>query len=358
MRLVVASCLVATGCFYIDPINEGPSETIDNPTMPIERGKPITFTQTFTDPERKPGTFQWNVSLCSAIVAGVADDCDDPFISPEGAVLVFDVPRLRADRMTPSTVLDVSLDGRDDRGANAHNQRAFMILDSAPEIAFSRSATHSVGVPIDVKARYGDADDDLGRLMVSWKATSPRGADYPLADLSPIPDDAAHITERKRLIADEPGDWHVVLTVKDVANPPVVHDELIAVTPDGPPCLAQWQPIVPPSGATLPVGDKTVFQVPLVEDDLDAYPPDTSDPLFGTARFAWTIRAPGDAARRSIGSGNSVDFDPRGFTPGEVVELRVEVFDRHATPVACADGEPTCGEPACLQRQTWRVEVR
>jgi hypothetical protein len=357
VRLVVASCLVATGCFYIDPINRGPSVSIVAPTAPIERGKPVTFTQMFGDPEQKPGTFQWNVSLCDTVVANIGERCDDPFISPEGAVLVFDVPRLRADRVTPSTVLDVSLDARDDRGANVHHESVFMIRDSAPEIAFSRSATHSVGAPIDVKARYGDADDDLGKLTVTWAASSPRGA-YALADLPATPDDAGHVTERKRLIPDAPGDWHVVLTVADHTNAPVVHDELIPVTPDGPPCLAQWQPIVPPSDATLPVGDKTVFQVPLVEDDLDAYPPDTSDPLFGTARFAWSVRAPGDAARRPIGSGNSVDFDPRGFTPGDVVEVRVEVFDRHAAPIACGDGAPTCGEPACLQRQTWRVEVR
>jgi hypothetical protein len=40
--------------------------------------------------------------------------------------------------------------------------------------------------------------------------------------------------------------------------------------------------------------------------------------------------------------------------------MRVEIFDRKSTPIPCADGLATCAisQPACIQRQTWRVEVR
>jgi hypothetical protein len=106
-----------------------------------------------------------------------------------------------------------------------------------------------------------------------------------------------------------------------------------------------------------------VFQVPLVEDELDAYPRLSSDPAFGTATFAWSILAPGAATRQLLvgATGNAIDFDPAAFTPGQLVELRVEVFDRNHAAIACPDDAPTCvsdARPACTQRQTWRLEVR
>jgi hypothetical protein len=135
------------------------------------------------------------------------------------------------------------------------------------------------------------------------------------------------------------------------------------VGPDQPPCLAQWEPIAPPDGAILPITAPTVFQVPLVDDDLDPYPPVSGEPLLGTTAFEWSILLPGAPARQRLAgtTGNSVDFDPSAFTPGAIVELRVEIFDRKHTAVACADGDPVCpaiGSTACNQRQTWRVEIR
>ena len=54
-------------------------------------------------------------------------------------------------------------------------------------------------------------------------------------------------------------------------------------------------------------------------------------------------------------------LDPASYQPGDIVELRVEIKDRKNTAITCADANPTCStisDNACIQRQTWRVEVR
>ena len=75
------------------------------------------------------------------------------------------------------------------------------------------------------------------------------------------------------------------------------------------------------------------------------------------------MRAPGQSTHQRVAgaNGNSLAFDPAAYALGDVVELRVQIYDRSATPISCADSEQACSvisQPACLQRQTWRVEVR
>jgi hypothetical protein len=158
------------------------------------------------------------------------------------------------------------------------------------------------------------------------------------------------------------GAWEVRVTATShgFANEKAL---MFMVAPDQPPCLAQWEPIVPPDGAALPLIAPTVFQVPLVDDDLDPYPPVPGQPLLGSTTFLWSILLPGAATRQRLrdATGNSVDLDPSAFIPGQIVELRVEISDRKGGVVACPDGEPVCplsSSPGCNQRQTWRVEIR
>jgi hypothetical protein len=365
VRLIAIICLGCAGCFYIDPVNRGPTTDIVAPAQPLERGRQVTFTQSFNDPEHHPGSFLWKAFTCTTIVQHGGEGCDDsPVFIGQGEDATLIVPLTMQDG-TPSQVLEVKLDASDDRGALNQAQKAFPIADSAPTLQVSTSAhAFSVGAPIDVFARYGDLDNDLAGLAVTWTVFTPGPqAAYTFAPLAQIDDDAGHVTAGQRLVAQAPGEWHVRVTVTDPASATATQDQVLAITPDAPPCLAQWQPIAPPSGQALPVSEPTVFQVPLVDDDLDMYPPIASEPLFGTTAFAWSIRGPGEPARRVIAgaTGNSLDFDPGAFAPGDIVELRVEIFDRHRTVLPCADDQATCSltsQPTCLQRQTWRVEVR
>ena len=113
---------------------------------------------------------------------------------------------------------------------------------------------------------------------------------------------------------------------------------------------------------TIPISDPTLFQVLVVADDLDPYPSVPNDPILGTTEFHWSIVPPG-GTRQSLGgvTGSGVALDPNSYTPGDLVELRVEIQDRNHTPVNCPDTDLTCSvisDQSCLQRLTWRVEVR
>jgi hypothetical protein len=167
----------------------------------------------------------------------------------------------------------------------------------------------------------------------------------------------------RRFVAHGPGEWTVAVTARDTLGEQTELTVPIVVAEDRPPCLAQWQPIVPPEAATLPIAAPTVFQVSQVTDDLDAHPQVTGDPIFGRPEFAWSILRAGSPVREPLvgAIGNTVDFDPRAFTPGDLVELRVEIFDRKRIAIPCVDNAPTCSvisQPTCLQRLTWRLEVR
>jgi hypothetical protein len=175
--------------------------------------------------------------------------------------------------------------------------------------------------------------------------------------------DLAHTTAGKLIVPDRTGDWDIRVTASDGKNAPVEKHLQFAVGPDEAPCIAQSQPLVPPDDAALPIAEPTRFQVPLVTDDLDPYPPLSDDPHFGTTAFEWSILPPESPGRQILvgATGNSVEIDPDAFTLGDIVELRVEVFDRNRSKVTCPDADATCSlsaQPACIQRQTWRVEVR
>jgi hypothetical protein len=140
----------------------------------------------------------------------------------------------------------------------------------------------------------------------------------------------------------------------------------IQVVDDSAPCLQddQLEPIVPPAGAAYPLSQPTLFRVRKAKDDLDPYPlPRANDPIFGALRFEWSLQAPGQSTHSVIAgaTSNSFAIDPASYATGDVLELRVTIFDRNNTPVSCPDGDATCSTISnneCLQRQTWRVEVR
>jgi len=85
--------------------------------------------------------------------------------------------------------------------------------------------------------------------------------------------------------------------------------------------------------------------------------------VLGTTKFQWSLQPPGQTGHVDIAGavGSSFALDPAAYTPGQVLELRVQIYDRNNTTIPCVDGEQTCSvisEPTCIQRQTWRVEIR
>lgn len=374
MRAVAVTGLLLTvgvcGCFYVDPIESRPRVMLEvvqpSATSPISRSGMVTLKATFTDPNMGPGRYNWTLYTCAAFDQS-ARNCDAmPFLAPlddTNSMLSFQVPVMTKTGTDKTQAIQVQLEAKSNRGAVAEQSGNFdfAVEDAPPSLSLDRSAhAYTVGAPIDLRATFSDPDDELGAIDLTWNPKPPAAL---IAVPVPGPGPAGHATAGMRLVPDQPGEWDIEVVASDPVHEMNTQHLAFTVDADHPPCLGQWQPIAPPPGATLPISDVTVFQVPLVNDDLDAYPPVTDAPEFGATLFAWSILPPGATARQVLtgATGNRAQFDPAAFHPGDIVELRVEIFDRNHTALPCADGAATCSidsTPSCLQRQTWRVEVR
>ncbi|MBA3394616.1 MAG: hypothetical protein H0T89_18365 [Deltaproteobacteria bacterium] len=368
---VCALSVGSTGCFYVDAINQRPSLDIRaDSTDPIHRGDTVTLRAIAYDPDDHGVDFEWRVYACTD--ASVFADCDaEPVVTGIAEDLTFEVPRLRADPdgdgpavAVPVQSMRAVLEGTDDHGASAKptDQLLLSIVDHEPEVAEIRVVSNYgfvIGTPVDLFSSYRDGDDELAALVPEWKAYSPANVEFTLTDRAVPQDDPLVLQTGRRLLPTAIGPWDVRLTVRDPLAHATEKATIVTIVEDRPPCVVTLPPLPPPTGQVLVVDEPTLFQIQ-VDDDLDRWPP-TGDPIRQLPTFAWSMRA-GSGTRQLIAgaSGNSVAFDPDAFVPGTVVELRVEIADRKQTPLACADGDPTCSviSTSCLQRQTWRLEAR
>jgi hypothetical protein len=286
------------------------------------------------------------------------------------------VPAFRADpdgagplTAPPTEQLLAILEGKDELGATARPAQE-LVLDVAnalPDVRFLddvRPYGGLVATPIDILVEYRDADDSPERVTLTWKAFSPSLTEINLTELTGIeqPSDTKVKLAGQRLVPTLPGTWEIRVTARDSIGEEktVLHETM--VVDDSPPCIEQHVPLAPPAGNVLPLTEPTLFQVPLVSDQLDRYPgAGGSDPLLGETRFAWSIkRANGPRESLAGTTANSLAVDPATYELGEQIEVRVEVFDRNDNAIICADDAATCSNVGtdCIQRLTWRVEAR
>jgi hypothetical protein len=374
----IACAGLLTGCFYVDPINQRPrimsverqcdqlsTQACDVDFKELHRGDAIKLKASFRDPDgdTKECTYGWRVLACN----NDGSLCDDsPLYEGTDAVPALQVRKLLDTTGEPVQRIRVELDLRDNRGALDSVFPEFPVNDGPTLALRGASRNYTVGAPISMFAVYSDPDDRAADVGLTWTVFSPDGQPaYTLADLAVTqdPHDPVHLMAGKTLVPAETGTWDVRVNATDPHGKATEKHLVLPVVADRSPCLAQWQPIAPPDGMTLPISAPTLFQIPLVDDDLDPYPAVSGEPLLGTTTFAWSILPPGASARQPLvgATGNTVALDPGAFTPGDLVELRVEISDRNHLPVTCADGDAICSVSApagCLQRQTWRVEIR
>lgn len=380
VRSVICVGVLLTGCFYVDPVNRKPKiggvncqvQGSNRPCFQggsVHRGDLLQLDVDFTDPEHREATasFDWKAFQCTD---SGATECDEnPFVAASTPVFKVEVPQT----LTGVPAIRVELELRDELGATAAQDPRYLINDpptlEVRATALQQRAPNSfvVGGPVVLYATVSDVDEGPDLLHVSWDVIAPAPSAVPLVDTTVEQDhDPRHRNLGKMLVPDRTGDWDVRITATDTLPdlPETTERHLtFTVSPDQPPCIAQSQPLAPPEGASVPISDPTLFQVAVVTDDLDPYPPLPGDAHFGTTAFEWSILAPGSPGRQVLtgATGNSVDLEPSAFTPGDIVELRVEIFDRNRTAIPCADAAATCAiaaPPSCIQRQTWRVEVR
>jgi hypothetical protein len=359
----------APGCWTYE-INQRPVLSIvPNTTDPIYRGKVAGFHAETFDPDGEAVVdLDWRAYACTDALA--SGGCDpEPFDSRKGETFAVTIPIYRDDETTPVRSLRIVLDGQDERGATAKPkvERVEAVLNQPPEVVLSPSSAYGfvITTPIRIFADVTDGDDDVANVLPPvWELFAPVGATATLQDFSFTPPDDPLVRRwGKRLIPDVEGWWTVRATVTDPFGRQGTDEYKLDVGQDRPPALRDLQPIVAPAGTALPISEPTLFQVAIVDDDLDPYPSVPNDPFLGETRFAWSIKTPADTTHVAIAgvTGNSYALDPASFTPGDVIELRVEVFDRKSIPIECPDTQLTCSVISGsdrLQRQTWRVEVR
>lgn len=380
--LLITTALLG-GCFYVDPINQRPSLEIENTSAEtIERGEAgVTLIAHVDDPEGQIVKLDWKVFACDD--ASNVATCDAG-AKAEGsdATFVFDAPVARSSG-SPAESLLVELSGIDDLGAEARPKQQLIIplSNAKPSVVVTQSAKYgkTVGTPIDLFAVYGDADDTADNVTFDFKLFSPtlssvKGPDD-LCDATtcPKPADETKLQIGKTFTPDVIGNWMVQIIARDEAGRTdpdgtdgnTVLVETVVVVVDQLPCLGVVSPAAPPEPSQLPVGEPTLFQVFQIVDALDPYPTNVTDPILGQSDFHWSIKLNNDARQTlATETGNSVAFDPGAFTPGDIVELRVEINDRGSPfPLTCDPADPTCQldptlTPACLQRQTWKVVVQ
>lgn len=367
MKLLLFLSLTGSlcGCFYVESFNQRPSVQIVNTADDVQRGDTVQLVAEADDPDGQPIEFQWRLYLCTDAADFATCDGDPKFSGIEDE-LVFTVPSLRANTQPVESLLAV-LEGIDDHGAAAKPEDRLIIPvgNADPTIDLREDSRYRFveGTPIDLYAAYGDADDTAAGVVVTWEVLPPNVTAYELVDLGPDvvdPDDDKRLLDSRRITPAIAGKWIFKVTAGDPLGGTHTEDLEINVVPDHVPCLDQWSPNAPVT-QTLPVSEPTLFQIPIVGDDLDRYPTIPNDPIYGQTTFAWSQKV-GTGPRQPLGvTANSVPFDPAGYAPGTIVELRVEIFDRNATAISCSDGDRTCSviaQPTCIQRQTWHVEVR
>lgn len=372
MRLVAVVVVtgLVSGCFYTEPLNQRPSARIDQQSSAVVyRGDTVDLTSTTSDPDHDPVSYQWRAYACTDANLGVgnAGGCDQvPFEQGLLESFSFEVPRLRVAGAPLQSVL-VFLEVSDNHGATAKPVQQLIIPlgDEAPTLVASKAFHNAyvVGVPVNIFAAVGDPDDGINPPpALVWSVFSPANQPaFTFDDIPNVPADPMHpelAQFGKVLTPQGAGSWDVQVTATDVLGMTAMADVPIDVAADRPPCLQQLAPIVPPTGQSYPLDQPTQFQVLVVDDDLDVYPP-SGDPVTGTTTFDWTVLPPGGSTRVPVSTTNHVLLDPASYAPGDIIEVRVEINDRDFAdhPISCADNQPSCGG-SCLQRQTWRVEVR
>jgi hypothetical protein len=358
--------MLASGCFYIDPINQRPSaDIIQRTSGTLYRGDDLVLDASTYDPEGQTVEVVWRAYACTD--ATTPDGCDAaPFYTDVLTTVSILVPKLRADKVTPVSALRVILEAHDSDGAVAKPSQELLVAveDKPPDLTPSASPREGNvrGTAIDLYVKVGDQDDGAAAVKpLDWQVFGPASQPaYTLVDKGALPQDPTQFW--KVFTPMGTGDWDIQITATDPLGAQTVAHLPITVVDDHAPCLAQWAPLAPPAGSTLPMQDPTLFEVLVVQDDLDPYPAVPTDPVKGTTEFSWSILPPGATTRQPLAiDGNSVALDPASYKPGDVLELRVEIQDRNHTAIPCADSVDVCSvisDTTCNQRLTWHVEVR
>jgi hypothetical protein len=364
-RALVAALLAPAGCFYTTNINQRPSAEIRIETEgPHYAGKQVYFSAVTSDSEDGDNLrCMWTAQSCEG------DGCERtvpiPDVSPAAISCGQLFGMVLPDKDHRSVLVRVVV--TDQAGGDFTASQILEVANQVPTVEVqvrpAGTADHAVvNVPVRASVQVADLDGDVDDLILTWRLIKPRGGGVDV-ELIPAPaegDELGHV-----FTPDLPGLWMVEVTADDGIDQGV-GSGAAAVEEDGAPCLGLTAPEAV-ADQRLVVrredGPRT-FAVLVVADDLDPYPGPHPAPGQGEPTFSWQLASPdtgGELAPVSGAVGPELVVDPSAFAPGDLLDVRVEVGDRIERLLQCDVSSPTCsldGDPTCLQRASWGVEIR
>jgi hypothetical protein len=343
--------LSASGCFYLDPINTRPLAKISDLTGklpdPLHKEDLVQLSATgSTDAEGDDVTFLWRASTCpTPATCTLVATGNEPSFS-------FRIP-------THDDV-HVDLSVTDSHGASGIDTLDIAVVDRPPVVMLqpivvtNADGTITLGREIHFVGAIADPDGDAPNLTF---VLLPPPQSIPAAVQFTVETDHSRV-----LIPDVPGSWTVQLLADDGFGGTDMASQTVFVVDDRPPCLGVTTPAWV-AGAHVLVTAARSFEVDSVLDDLDPYPVSaaTTDPDLGGAHFRWFVGKDGGPLDEITGHDlASLAIDPAAWTPGDVLDVRVEISDRVSRTLPCAADQALCSiaGDTCYQRLTWLAEVR
>lgn len=227
-------------------------------------------------------------------------------------------------------------------------------------------AVFSLFQEIKVLGSASDLEKDAVQAF-AWTLTTPSGATIPGTPCSE-PTDGSVLC----FVPPAPGKYVAHLVVTDNLGKPSEQASIpFEVRPDQLPCVRDTEG--GGAGTLLRRWDEDVAFTVAVDDDGDPFPP--REGQTSKVDFAWLLRKK-EAGKQTpmarVTDVNQASFrlPAQSFVQGDEIEVRVEVMDRSAVPVMCAEGDALCLQPSanaatataspaasaqCSQRLTWTV---
>jgi hypothetical protein len=354
--LVIAALLAGapTGCLlYTDEINVAPEVAIAGPRE-IKKRKKAHFTAVPRDPDEAPGALdlRWYerdgacpASLSEALMisatptAGPEHDTVERERSGTFCVWVIATDRQRAQGLGTAQII-------------VTNTRPMPAIAIVEPVGAAPPATVPLYSQVQLSAGKEKEDDD-DPLTYHWSVTLPDGhSEEPGPCTPPI---QGAVCGR----LDTPGPYRYELQAFDNEGAGERPATLtITALPDAPPCIGTTEPPVELPRLVASPLQATKLQVIAAQDDGDPFP--AFQGLATTSSFVWHIRrghtGPFERSTRGL---PELRFPANTFSPGDVVEVRVEYRDRAgARDLTTCDVEKASCEltPGCRQWVTWTVE--
>ncbi|MDX2023127.1 MAG: hypothetical protein SF187_23030 [Deltaproteobacteria bacterium] len=348
-------CAANAGCLLSEPINEAPEVGPIKGPDKIGRNSSQQFT---VDADTAALQWGWLPGACPADLAA------RPRATLGAAV---SGPAFSVKTETPGPVC-VWVLAQDSQGAETLVWKDVVVENQGPTATISFKGLLPTATPVfalyqELMIAGGamDAEKD-GVMAFAWTITLPDGSTMPGTPCAE-PNDGSVLC----FSPPTPGKYAAHLAVTDsLGMAGAIASTSFEVRPDQLPCVRDTES--GGAGTILRRWDEDVAFTVAVDDDGDPFPP--REGQSSKVDFVWLLRKKetgrqNQMARVTDYNQASFRLPAQSFVQGDEIEVRVEVLDRMAVPLNCAESEASCvrasanapssGGGQCSQRMTWTV---